>query len=193
MSIKAKIEFERSPAEVLKRAEKAVRAGLSAAAKSWHDEDMEDHFTVAANTKYDYAPRKGDDEPPTIQKMVKVNQHSEQRVMRSVPNQAYSWKKRRRFKHNKPLVWTGESERGAKAAVKLSTRKSGGSVLQGIAAMPQLPKHFYQYNKTHTQINKAAELTRTTPEELTRLEQVVIDVAKDVLFNAKARKSVRVK
>ena len=157
----------------MKRAVDAVRLGTEAAVTEWHADIMPEHFTVAGGKKYAYQPRKGDNEPPRILRS------SGKLAGRTVRNNAYSWEKRRRFGHNKPLVYTGASEQDAKSAVKVSSRKKAGAagVVEASAAMPNLPKYFYQRRKDHNAPDKPAELTRALPEEERRLAVTVERVA----------------
>ena len=170
----SRIEYQNSPAQVMKRAVAAVRIGTEAAVAEWHAEIMPEHFTVAGGKKYSYQPRKGDDEPPRIKLP----------GGRTKRNNAYSWQKRRRFGHNKPLVYTGSSEAAARSAVKVSSRKKPGAdgIVEGTAAMPNLPKYFYQRRKDHGAPDKPAELTRALPAEEQQLARTVERVAMQRMF-----------
>lgn len=146
----------------------ALRAGLTAAVAEWHAKYMPEHFTVAGGKKYGYQPRKGDNEPPRIPRR--------DGKPGTRANRRYSWQKRRKLRHNRPLVWSGESEAAAKAGVHLSTRRMQGNIVRGFAAM-RLPTYFYQYRKDLKQPNKAAELTATVAEERESLAKLVHDRA----------------
>jgi hypothetical protein len=173
---------------------------------------MPGHFTVEGGKKYGYQPRKGDDEPPYIERMTRWSVHQKhQRLIRS-PNPSYSWRKRRQLRHNKPLVWSGQSEHMAKQQVRLSTRVNRASGTAVATAAMNLPKYFYQYLKpgyyarpnvgdgkglmhiTHQTPDKANELTRTT--EVERAELAVFYEAKmsdrlSVLSKVNAMKRIR--
>lgn len=138
--------------------------GLRAAAEFWHRELMPGHFTVEGGRKYHYQPRKGDDEGPRLPYTRKDG------TVTTRANQHYSWRKRREKRHNKPLVWSGQTEDDAKASVKLTVTWRGGRV-EAKAAM-DLPRYMYMYRKDLKQPDKADELTRTTPDEQLTLRDV---------------------
>jgi hypothetical protein len=154
-------------------ASKAVRAAAIAAAtdvvRSWHDQYLPGHFTLEAVGKYGYQPRKGDNEPPRILVQRTAPSGQTYRTYRSNPH--YSWRKRRQKGHNKPLVWSGQSERAAKQSVKLSARKTKGDEIKATAAM-SLASYFYAYRKDLGQPDKADELTRVTPGEVLSLQGI---------------------
>lgn len=168
------------PRDTQKMIADAARDAAVDVVKYWHDRYLPEHFTVAGGKKYGYQPRKGDNEPP------RVLRSKGKLANRTVSNNAYSWQKRRKFGHNKPLVYTGASEQAAKAVVKLSSRirKADGQVV-GTAAMPALPKYFYQYRKDLKAPDKADELTRTTSSEQVDLTVVFQASAGTHLSNAR--------
>jgi hypothetical protein len=170
----SRIEYKRSPAQVMRRAVEGVRLGLEAAAREWHEDIMPVHFTVAGGRRYAYQPRSGDNEPPRLPrgKPGKYGQST-----RSNPH--YSWRKRREKGHNRPLVWSGDSEADARSAVKISSRKQRGTEgrVQATAVMPNLPKYFYQRRKDLNAPDKPAELTRVLAEEEQRFARTAERVA----------------
>lgn len=134
---------------------------------------MPGHFQPTANAKYGYMPRKGDLEGPTLTKTRKLK--NEERTY-TVANWHYSWRKRKVKKHNRPLVFTGNSERAANQLIRIKFRGSGKKRVLGIGVLPLLPKYFYQYTKRIDGTpgpNKFAELTRTTPDENSQLLGVI--------------------
>jgi len=155
-----------------KQVSEANKFALGEAVKTWWRVFMPEHFEVEATVKYGYQPRKGDNEPPTVLKRVYKNQYDKVGTMRMVRNNAYSWKKRRKFKHNRPLVFTGKSYQMARSQITVRTgkRKSGEIFARG--AMP-VPHYFYKYRKDLNQPDKYAELTKTTPAEVGVLTQEV--------------------
>lgn len=195
------IVYHDPPAAVIRRAVDAVRAGVEAAVEEWHEQMMPDHFTPAGGKKYAYQPRKGDDEPARLPNP-KYRINRQQGFAASKPtlvNPHYSWRKRREKRHNKPLVWSGESERAAKSTVRVSSRKKAKAdgIVEAAAAM-DLPKYFYQVRKpgyhasragdgkglsrvTDLPPDKPAELTRALPDEERRLGETVERVAATLL------------
>lgn len=167
----------------------AAKSAATAVVAFWHARYMPAHFTVAGGKKYGYKPRRGDNEPPRLPNP-KYGINKLQGFHATKPtlsNPHYSWRKRRQKGHNRPLVWSGQSEQMAKNGVRLSARYSRGSKqVTGQAAM-SLPKYFYQYrlrgwyqsaagdgkglqHVTSDGPDKAAELTRTTPDEDVELQ-----------------------
>jgi hypothetical protein len=155
---------------------------------------MPQHFTIAGARKYGYQPRSGEIgpggvpmEPPRIPKH---GVHKGRPYTRMIANPKYAWRKRRQMGHGRPLVWSGASETAARAAVQISSRRRGNE-LQGLAAMPLLPKYFYQYlkagtyqrrgydssvavNVSHEQPHKFEELTRLAGDELDFLTDLTV-------------------
>lgn len=202
----SRIEYRNSPAQVMKRAVDAVRAGLEAAAQEWHREVMPTHFTVEGGRRYAYQPRSGDDEPPRLPNPAYLANRA-LGFVRSKPtisNPHYTWVKRRQMRHNKPLVWSGASEAAAKASVKISSRKTtaDASTVEGWAVMPDLPRYFYQRLKAgwyrrpnagdgkgmmhieHDTPDKVAELTRVLPSEEAQFAVTVQRVAMERMGQA---------
>lgn len=191
---RSRILWDRSPSLTMKKIIDWAKEGLERAARVWHRRFMPGHFTVEGARKYGYQPRSGElgpggvpMEPPRVPKHGR-DRHGNTYVS-TVQNPKYAWRKRRKMRHGRPLVWSGRSETAAKAAVKVSSRRSGGE-LKGIAAMPLLPKYFYQYLKAgtytsglgersnqftlaHDQPKKFEELVRTTDDEISFLTDIV--------------------
>jgi hypothetical protein len=133
-----------SPAKVVGKLVAAAPEAMKDAVQEWHQEIMPQHFTRGAGPKYRYQKRK----------------------------KRYQISKAKRVGHNIDLVFSGESEKRAKAGIRISTRRRGGNVVQARGAM-DVPKYFYQYNKLHNAPDKANELTRTTAPEDARLSGTV--------------------
>jgi hypothetical protein len=158
----------------LARAE-AMKAMLA----HWHQTYVPMHFTEAANKRYAYQPRKGDNEPPGLPRTdgrpgTRANPH-------------YSWVKWRRYRHRKPLVWSGESERLAKNAAMFRISATSRNRMRG--EFVGMPSYWFRYHKggyykrrhlyggiqfvhVEPQPNKADELTRVTPAELEDMTRV---------------------
>lgn len=152
-------------ARILREAASAAAVGVVG---QWHDQYMPGHFDLAAARKYDYQPRKGDGEPAKIEVTRTSQSGQTYRAIRANPH--YSWRKRRQKGHNCPLVWSGDSERAARQQVALSSRFSKAEqAVKATAAMPGLQKYFYQYRSDLGQPDKAAELLRTTSDEVAGL------------------------
>lgn len=140
----------RPPAGTLERkVRNAARAALGAAVTLWHSVMLPQHFTTGGAAKYDYAPRTA----------------------------KYMRRKARVMKHQRPLVGanrqtSGDSERAAKTDFTIRTTQMG-THLAGVVTM-NMPTYFFQHpSGGDTFIDKPAELTRTTPDEETRLQRVI--------------------
>lgn len=145
----------------------ALEMGVTAAAMEWHRKYLPGHFTVEGGKKYGYQPRSGDNEAPRV---LRADGKPGTRA-----NRKYSWMKRRKYRHNKPLVLTGYSEQAAKAGAKVSIRKTSNRVRAALSMA--LPTYFYQYRKDLNQPNKYAELTRVLDHERDELDRVAMEVA----------------
>lgn len=168
--VRTRVQDQDSPRKMLRGIPAALRAAGQKVVEHWHRTMMPEHFTVSGGKRYGYKPRRGDLEPPYIVKRVYVNQHDKVGRVRRVSNPAYSWRKRREKGHNRPLVWSGASERAAKSDVRFSTRHvRKNDTIVAVAAM-NLPKYFYAYRIDLDQPDKANELTRTLPQEQEELE-----------------------
>jgi hypothetical protein len=102
----------------------------------WHAHILPGHFVVGADTKYGYAPR----------------------------TERYMKYKRNRFGHEIPLVLSGEMRRELlrKSNIAVSAIRRGKAargVMRG-------PKYLYQYLILGKSVNKAAEITTVTKEEV---------------------------
>ncbi len=135
--MKASIRYINGPAQVMRRMLRATEEAAKEIVEEWHAETMPGHFQRSAQNKYRYTPRK----------------------------KGYQIRKAKQHGHQRPLVFSGESERDARAGIRLSSRRLGGGIIRARGAMHHLQKKFYQYNRMFTQIDKAAELTATTATE----------------------------
>lgn len=185
--IRGRVEYLNSPEHTMQQFGRAYRLGLEHAAEFWHRVYMPGHFTEEASRKYGYQKRSGEGESNLIYKdggrAVRQGKHGS-----LVQNPKYYWKKWRKKKHHRALVYTGDSERDARRTVRLSSRRSSGTTFQASAVM-NLPKYFYQYTKAGTYVrrgwggnqavvfshdtpNKVKELLTTLPSEETVLAEV---------------------
>jgi hypothetical protein len=91
-------------------------------------------------------------------------------------NRHYSWRKRRKFGHNKPLVWSGESEQSAKRSYRITVKREKKSGLVKCRLAMEVPYYFYAYKPG--QPDKYAELVRMTEaenRELTRIHNEAVE------------------
>jgi len=182
MAVQIRIQNPHAAGESVTAVRQGVVDTMAVVARSWHDQYLPAHFTVAGGKKYGYQPRSGDDEPPRVALQVPGGGTTYR------TNQKYSWRKRRKMRHNRPLVWSGESEEMAMAAVRVSARRRRGGEIEAAAVM-QLPKYFFQYLKPgvyhanrggklvrfaveREQPHKHDELTRVTPDEAAALTRI---------------------
>jgi hypothetical protein len=140
----------------------------------WHSNFLPMHFQAGAATRYAYQARAGQNEPAMVyserKRGRKVTRGGETRYL--VANKKYYWDKKRRGHGTTPLVYTGTSMKAAESVVKLSSTGSRGGTITGTAAMPALPRYFYQSLRKPGAIDKAAELTAFTPDEELELVKV---------------------
>jgi hypothetical protein len=145
--------------------------------RAWHRLFVPEHFQTTANARYGYKARKGDNEPPELPRT-----DSKGRT-RMVRNRAYTWRKRRQKGHNRPLVWSGASERLARAMIRVS-----GTSKQARGVLALLPRYFYQYRLDQgNRIDKADELLRTTPREIDVLVHIHRDTVTGRLESVRER------
>jgi hypothetical protein len=151
--------------------------------RSWHKLFVPEHFQTSANARYAYSPRKGDGEPQFVPK---VDSKGRTKMVR---NRAYSWRKRRQKGHNRPLVWSGQSERAATAMIRVS-----GNSRQARGVLAMLPRYFYMYRlDVGNRINKARELTKTTAAEVAVLAHIHKTFVTKTLQEIRDRKVKRVR
>lgn len=114
----------------------ARRPSLRSVARDWHKDTLPKHFAQGAGSRYHYARRSRD----------------------------YYRQKLRRFGHNRPLVYTGESERAAKMASRIT-----GSAKTARLVLPLIPRYFHAPAKgvcgKRSGPDKMTELGRITPAE----------------------------
>ena len=149
MPVRARIEYVGDPVAQKRRFKRIVRDGLKATVRFWHEQFEARHFTRKGAQLYGYQPRAGDDEGPVD--------------ARGRPNWRYSWRKRKVKGHNRPLVWSGQSELRARGQLQIS---GNSKVARGRFRMP---KHFYQYRPNLNQPDKAAELLAVIQPEVMRM------------------------
>ena len=117
----------------------ALKPELEEVGKFWHDRLFPGHFRTGAAGKYKYAPRSF--------------KHSE--------------RKRKRFGHSLPLVFTGDLREQVTRMAKISSTAKGARVtLVG-------PKYLYMYRKSYGQPDKAAELTAVTKLEVRAMARLL--------------------
>lgn len=177
MAFKATIEFKGMAAvmvdgtKALKgHVDKATDAGLIAAVKLWRRRYLAGHFRRAAIARYGYKER----------------------------TKGYERRKAKRFRHTRPLVFTGESEKqilGNQDPVIL--RKRGGSRAlaragtRGAEFRIRAPKHFFQY-KPGVSPDKVDELTRLIAIEIAELQkQFRQTFEQDIIKRTRGRRKVR--
>ena len=139
----------------------AEYAALSKAVQDWRRTALDKHFREGAVERYGYK-------------------------IRNVRGQR---RKRKKYKHARPLVLTGISEAMIKAAPNLTIRKRidkrTGAEWRIVA-----PKYFFQY-KPGVSPDKTDEMTRLTQDELDRSLEVFGKWHKRFLWRAIARKKHR--
>lgn len=165
MTVKLKVSKKGGAKHIADAVKNAATDAAEAAVSHWHGTIMPGHFTLAAAKKYGYAPRKGDNEPPRILTTRTAKSGQTYQTFRANPH--YSWRKRREKRHNKPLVWSGNSEAAAKLhAVVRSRYVKSAKQVKATVGMPLLANYFYQYRPDIGTPDKAAELTAITPDEV---------------------------
>lgn len=117
----------------------ATKAALAAAAKAWHQNYYEDHFTPAGGQKYGYFQRKGEGLPRGSKAF----------------SRSYHGRKLRRMGHERPLVFSGLSYQRGKVAKIVASSKQSKVVLPST----------FNFRHTKSRINMRDEVTRVLPEE----------------------------
>ena len=128
--IDTKVTAEGWPAATKRALSAAMRKALGKAGMQWYRDVMSGHFRANAGARYGYAPR----------------------------SKRHRAAKRRRFGHDIPLVFTGASERAARAAVRIQSAAKRARVV-----LPAIPRYFYMQPAGHP--DKMGELGRTLPAE----------------------------
>jgi hypothetical protein len=124
----------------------AIRGAMAAAAKEWHQEYYEGHFTAAGATKYGYFKRKGEGLPRGTKAF----------------SRSYHGKKLKHMGHERPLVYTGESYQRGKVAKIVASSKQAKVVLPST----------FNFKHPKSRINMREEVTRVLPEEVQHLRDI---------------------
>jgi hypothetical protein len=127
-----------------------------AAGELWHERFREKHFTRAGATEYGYTPRSG--EGLSGKKFW----------------QSYTGRKQRYKGHQRPLVFTGDTEKQAKRKKIVATSRGTKSSLRIYIRAPRLNSR-----NPHSKINMRDEMTRVSVLEVKRIvdlhnEQMVV-------------------
>ncbi len=127
--------------------QRASKAALEAMASKWWHDYLPLHFDETAYGRYRYSRRKGQamtGEGPRYRR-------------------TYVARKRRLYKHNRPLVWSGEGMRLAIGLLRLRGSSKEARVI--------LPSKF-NYKHPKSRISMRDEITRIIPSEAQELLQV---------------------
>lgn len=132
----------------------------------WHRRMLPGHFTVLGGRKYNYTPRKGQDESKQSKRF----------------KRSYSGRKWARFHHIKPLVFTGESEHASRIQDVRSTSK-------GVKVFLHTPR--LSWRPAGGRINPREEVARILPHEEERLVRLFDKTIDQKLKRYRARRTVR--
>lgn len=206
MSVQIKIQSRNGPAASVLVVRAGVIDAMGVVAKTWHDRYLPGHFTQAGGKKYGYQPRAGENESAKIPNPgYSANSRLGFSSPKMIENWKYAWRKRKIKRHSRPLVWSGQSEEMAKAAVKVSVRRLRAGHIEASAAM-QLPKYFFQFLKAGSYLrkgfqydgrgNKYAGMVRfwvkqDQPDKYDELTRVSHDEAEELTRVADAALSLR--
>lgn len=187
MSVRATIEYTGAPAELMRDAEQALRAGLAEGAKEWDRTYKPLHFAESAGGRYGYAKRAGEGETSMVYTGDRTGRLvvAKGRALRLKKNRRYYWQKWWKFKHHRPLVYSGASEAAAASGV-ISTRRAGGD-FEGRASY-QMPKYFV-LSPVGSAVDKVKEFTTATREEEIALAAVVDRAADERMARVSKRKT----
>lgn len=121
--LQLKVTKENTP---IKRSEfnKIAREVWLAGGRFWHEEILQKHFTYQAVHEYQYAPRSA----------------------------SHVKAKRRKYGHNLPLVFSGESKE------MLESQSEVRSTQNGVSVVMRAPKHFFTYRKDYKAPDKVEEV-----------------------------------
>ncbi len=136
------VEYNRTPGTILKVIRQGVAKVLGKLGERWHKKTRPKHFTRRAYTEYGYQRRTA----------------------------SHTKRKRKRYGHTLPLVWTGQLRRQTGAATISTTRKS-------VKVKMNAPRYLYQNRKDTTvkPINKADELVRLSGAEINQIGKALHD------------------
>jgi hypothetical protein len=140
--LRAVVHFDRPPGTLNQDWAEARRRAFADMLLHWHKTYLPMHFEPSAMKRYGYQPRSGDNEPPRLTRQTVTV--AGKLIEKTYANPHYTWRKRREKRHNRPLVWSGESERVAKNLSNFDIRVRG-LVTRGV--ITGLPRHFFQYHK----------------------------------------------
>jgi hypothetical protein len=138
--IRCEIIEQGSPRQVARLREKAQRGGWMHALEYWHRFVLPVHFTEEGGRRYHYQTR----------------------------TRAYQKRKQKRYGHQNPLVWSGETRRMVQAERIITNVSARGATLR-----MRGPKQLYAYQKNFKQPYKAGELTTTVHDERRTLAKLV--------------------
>jgi len=121
---------------------------MSEVGELWHEKMLPNHFERFAMMKYNYAPR------------------SRKYMARKEAGYTDQWGIHRAG-HNRPLVWSGDTERSLKSSATITANS------KGVTVKMLAQSYFYAYHKDFRQPDKAAEATRISYDESARLERTL--------------------
>ena len=141
MGMQIQVNYVNPPDATARQVRPIVKAAMQTVARQWHRQTLPQHFERSAKRKYGYETR----------------------------SPRYTHRKRKRFGHADPLVYTGDMRRMVLRMVRIAgTAKRVRAVLTG-------PRYFYAYRKDANQPDKAAELTATTDAEANEMATDIDD------------------
>jgi len=155
-----KIDWSGYPEAKISHLRRGTKRGLEKAVLHWHRTYAKRHFWPSAKARYNYKDRSA----------------------------AYERRKRRRFGHNKPLVWSGKSRDQILSHIRVTTtvtrekRRAKGSLTA--------PRYFWMTRAGHP--NKGNEALRVIPEEKSKLHQIVVAEIEKELKRANRKRRVEV-
>jgi len=124
----------------------AIKASLAVAAKGWHQQYYEGHFTPAGGQRYGYFQRKGEGMPRGSKGFAR----------------SYHGRKLKMMGHERPLVFTGESYQRGKVAKIVASSKQAKVVLPST----------FNFRHPKSRINMRDEVTRVLPDEVQALRAI---------------------
>ena len=153
-----------APAEEEAKAfERGLKKGLRAAVEFWRKDMAPDHFKAGAVGRYQYRRR----------------------------SKKYMERKDRKYGHQDPLVFTGDSKRqilGTFSPGRIRKFKSGGF---RASLKLSAPKYFFQYQKGSPEQSKPEELKRIVSGEFDVLRKIIDQNIEAELAKPRRKRRIR--
>lgn len=162
MSVKlVSITYSAAPEDEPNRMKRSIREALKVAAKHWHRNFAQKHFTTKANAEYEYQPR----------------------------TKAYMIRKGKKKDHQLPLVWSGALRTMVLGRFPEPRVKGDGQSLKCSLVLRVPTYTFYTKTKSGTPAPKKYEELVTTSGYEGAILQQIVEAKTNELMNQPGRRS----